>query len=78
MLTRRQREVVLLVVKGLPNKEIARRLGITDGTVKVHLRYIYVKLGVRNRTMLAALAFRNPDDLFIAPAQLASVIGGPR
>ena len=53
MLSDRQREVTLLVVS---NKEIARRLEISDGTVKVHLQDIYSKLGIHNRTMLATLA----------------------
>jgi DNA-binding NarL/FixJ family response regulator len=56
MLSGRQREVMLLVAEGLSNKEIARRLQISDGTVKVHLQHIYSKLGIRNRTMLATLA----------------------
>jgi two-component system nitrate/nitrite response regulator NarL len=56
MLTSRQQAVMLLAAKGLSNKEIARRLEITEGTVKVHLRSIFVKLGIRNRTMLVALA----------------------
>ena len=56
MLSDRQREVTLLVAEGLSNKEIARRLEISDGTVKVHLQHIYSKLGIRNRTMLATLA----------------------
>ena len=56
MLTAREREVTLLTVKGLSNKEIARRLEISDGTVKIHLRHIYDKLRLRNRTMLATLA----------------------
>jgi DNA-binding NarL/FixJ family response regulator len=70
MLSSRQREVMLLAAKGLSNKEIARRLEISDGTVKVHLHYIYGKLGIRNRTMLVALA-ASPDiqKMAIAPAQ---------
>jgi two-component system nitrate/nitrite response regulator NarL len=56
MLSDRQREVTLLVAEGLSNKEIARRLEISDGTVKVHLQHIYSKLGIRNRTTLAVLA----------------------
>jgi DNA-binding NarL/FixJ family response regulator len=34
----------------MPNKEIARALYITEGTVKTHLHHIYEKLGVRSRT----------------------------
>jgi two-component system nitrate/nitrite response regulator NarL len=44
---------MLLVAEGLSNKEIVRRLEISDGTDKVHLHCIYEKLGIRNRTMLA-------------------------
>lgn len=58
MLTSRQQEVVLLVSQGLSNKEIARRLEISAGTVKVHLRSIFVRLGIRNRTMLVVPAAR--------------------
>jgi len=65
-LTSREREIVTLVAEGQSNKEIARRLGLTDGTVKIHLHNIYRKLEVSNRTSLTALAlsFRNqlPND----------------
>jgi ATP/maltotriose-dependent transcriptional regulator MalT len=50
----REREVILLVVEGLSNKEIARRLRIAEGTVKLHLHNVYGKLGVSNRTALVA------------------------
>jgi two-component system nitrate/nitrite response regulator NarL len=40
----------------LSNKEIGRRLNISDGTIKVHLHHIYEKLEISNRTALAALA----------------------
>jgi DNA-binding NarL/FixJ family response regulator len=52
-LSRREREVYELVCDGLPNAEIARRLFISLATVKVHVRHIYDKLGVRSRTALA-------------------------
>jgi DNA-binding NarL/FixJ family response regulator len=55
-LTSRELEVVWLVGEGLSNKVIARRLRLTEGTVKVHLHHIYQKLGILNRTVLAALA----------------------
>ena len=51
-LTGREREIVNLVADGLRNKEIARRLDIAEGTVKVHLNNIYRKLGVDNRVGL--------------------------
>jgi two-component system nitrate/nitrite response regulator NarL len=55
-LTGRERETISLTVSGLSNKEIARKLGITEGTIKLHLYNIYQKLGVANRTALTALA----------------------
>jgi len=57
-LTSRERQIALLVCTGLSNKQIARRLDVTEGTVKVHLHNIYVKLAIRNRTMLALLALK--------------------
>lgn len=60
-LTPREREIVVLVSEGRSNKEIARRLGLTDGTVKIHLHKIYRKLDVSNRTALAALALSYRD-----------------
>lgn len=56
MLSAREREVMLLVGKGLSNRDIARRLKISDSTVAVHLQAIYRKLSIRNRTSLAVLA----------------------
>jgi len=55
-LTDRERQIVQLVSEGLSNKEIGRRLDISDGTIKAHLHNIYDKLAVNNRTALAALA----------------------
>ncbi|WP_231758273.1 response regulator [Microbulbifer elongatus] len=50
ILTRRQREVLMLVSKGLSNKEIARSLGCTEATVKAHVAAILKALNVSNRT----------------------------
>jgi len=55
-LTDRQREILLLLLQGQSNKEIARSLGIVEGTIKVHLRSVMQRLGVRNRTQLALMA----------------------
>ena len=52
-MTAREIEIARLVADGLSNKQIARTLGITEGTVKVHLHNINEKLAIRNRTMLA-------------------------
>ena len=56
-LTSREREVFLALAEGLSNKDVGRRLNLSEGTVKVHLHNIYGKLGVKNRTALAVLAF---------------------
>ncbi len=53
-LSAREREVFRHAVRGLANKEVAGRLGVTEATVKVHLSHIFQKLGVRCRTQLAA------------------------
>lgn len=55
-LTDREGQIMRLVSEGLSNKEIARRLKLTDGTIKVHLHRIFQKLEVSNRTVLATLA----------------------
>lgn len=48
-LSARQRQVLTLALQGLPNKTVARRLNIAEGTVKVHLSMVYRALGVKNR-----------------------------
>jgi DNA-binding NarL/FixJ family response regulator len=53
-LTEREREILALVAEGLTNAQIARRLRVSDNTVKFHLQNLYLKLGVRNRTEAAA------------------------
>jgi DNA-binding NarL/FixJ family response regulator len=52
-LTPREREVLGLVREGLANKQIARRLGITERTVKAHLTSIFATIGVTDRTSAA-------------------------
>lgn len=49
-LSPRQRQVLSFALRGTPNKLIACRLGIAEGTVKLHLAMVYRALGVRNRT----------------------------
>jgi VCBS repeat-containing protein len=56
MLTQRERQIVRLVCDGLSNKEIARQLNVSRGTVKVHLHNIFQKLEISNRTVLATIA----------------------
>jgi DNA-binding NarL/FixJ family response regulator len=57
----RKREVLELVTKGLSNAEVARRLYLSESTVKQHLRGAYKALGVKNRTE-AARVFRRSDN----------------
>lgn len=56
VLSERECEVLALVVEGLSNREIGQELGIAANTVKNHLRSVYAKLDVRNRTEAAAYA----------------------
>jgi DNA-binding NarL/FixJ family response regulator len=57
-LTDREREVLVLVGDGLQNKLIARRLGISEKTVKAHLTSIFQRIGVTDRTQAALWAQR--------------------
>jgi DNA-binding NarL/FixJ family response regulator len=61
-LTSREREVLELVRDGLANKQIARRLGISERTVKAHLTSVFSTIGVGDRTAAALWAERNPLD----------------
>lgn len=60
-LSARERAVASLAQRGLRNKEIADELGLTEGTVKVHLHKVFEKLGVRGRTELILLAQDRED-----------------
>jgi DNA-binding NarL/FixJ family response regulator len=57
-LSPREQEILELLAQGFSNKEIANRVGVSDGTVRWHLRHVYHKLHVRSRTE-AALKFRS-------------------
>ena len=58
---------IVFLAQGLKNKEIAYRLGITEGTVKVYLSRLYGKLGVNDRFDLALFALKN-----LGPSQPAA------
>jgi len=58
-LSEREREVLLMVAEGLPNKLIARRLGISEKTVKAHLTSVFRQIGVTDRTQAALWAERS-------------------
>jgi DNA-binding NarL/FixJ family response regulator len=57
-LSPREREVLALVAEGLPNKLIARRLAISEKTVKAHLTRVFQQIGVTDRTQAALWAER--------------------
>lgn len=57
-LSPREKDILELLAEGYPNKQIADRMGVADGTVRWHLRHVYNKLHVRSRTE-AALKFRS-------------------
>jgi DNA-binding NarL/FixJ family response regulator len=57
-LTPSEMDVVVLLPKGLMNREIAAELGITENTVKTHLRHALRKLGVRDRAQAAAIVVK--------------------
>ena len=52
-LTNREHEILSLIAKGMSNKVIARELDISDGTVKVHVKHLLKKLGLRSRVEAA-------------------------
>jgi DNA-binding NarL/FixJ family response regulator len=56
VLSGREAEVLTLVAKGLANKQVARALGISEHTVKVHLNNVYRRIGVNDRTSAALWA----------------------
>jgi len=58
-LTKRERDVLLLLVKGHSNKEMAEAMFISEKTVKNHLTSIFRKLGVKDRTQAAVYALKN-------------------
>ena len=61
-LTGREREVLALIAEGRSNREIARRLGVSEKTVKAHVSSVLAKLGVQDRTQAAVYAIRHDGD----------------
>jgi DNA-binding NarL/FixJ family response regulator len=68
----REHQVAMLVGRGLPNKEIARELGLSVGTVKLHVHNILQKIGARNRSEVVLLA---ANDASLGPADCSSTKG---
>jgi DNA-binding NarL/FixJ family response regulator len=69
-LTAREVQIAELVQHGLKNRDIARTLGIQTGTVKIHLKHIFEKTGVRGRYGLAITGLRQKGALIPALAAL--------
>ena len=57
-LTRREREILILLMDGRTTAQISNELFVSEGTVKSHLTSIYRKLGVTNRTEAAIAGWR--------------------
>ena len=66
-LTQKQREVMLLLVNGMSNKEIARQLVLSPETIKTHLREIFTRMNVRNRTQAVGLFKKMPNLADLSP-----------
>ena len=62
ILTKREEEVVTLVAEGLPNSEIAKRLGLTDHTISNYLFRVYEKLGISSRSELILYVLKRQQD----------------
>lgn len=68
-LTPREREIIEQIMRGAKNKDVAAALGITAGTVKVHLMHIFEKTGVKDRL---ELAIQGPRLLGLSSAELVT------
>jgi ATP/maltotriose-dependent transcriptional regulator MalT len=64
-LTRRERQVLMLIAQGIPSREVAEQLIVSKRTVDFHLANIYEKLQVSNRLQ----AFRRASELGLIPFQ---------
>lgn len=57
-LSRRERQILVLLAEGASNREIGARAFVSENTVKYHLKNIFAKLGVHNRARAISLAHR--------------------
>jgi DNA-binding NarL/FixJ family response regulator len=73
-LTAREMQVMDLVERGLKNKDIGSSLGIRTGTVKIHLKHIFEKTGIRGRYGLALSGLKEKGLLSVAAFEAATVL----
>jgi DNA-binding CsgD family transcriptional regulator len=73
MLSKREREVMALISRGLTNKQIARQLKLSPGTVAGYLRSLFDKVAVHNRASLAAIWYERGEP--VAPAADDDALG---
>jgi DNA-binding NarL/FixJ family response regulator len=66
-LTRRMRQILPLLMQGLSEKEVARRLGCSPHTVHIHVTRMYARLGVHSRAELLALTYQSRGAVAVAP-----------
>jgi DNA-binding NarL/FixJ family response regulator len=59
ILTERERQVLLLIARGLSNQELAEQLFIADNTVKTHVKRIFTKIGARDRAQAIVIAYES-------------------
>lgn len=59
LLSDREKQVLLLIVEGMTNKEISTRLTISESTVENHIHHIYKKLKISNRAQAVAYVLRS-------------------
>jgi two-component system nitrate/nitrite response regulator NarL len=59
LLTGREREVLILLVRGATSAEMARTLSVSDHTVRTHMQNLFAKLGVRSRVQAASIAVKH-------------------
>jgi two-component system, NarL family, nitrate/nitrite response regulator NarL len=71
-LTAREMQVMDLVERGMKNKDIAEALGISTGTVKIHLKHIFEKTGIRGRYGLALTGLKEKGLLAVAASPEAA------
>ncbi len=76
-LTRREQEIIALVVRGLKNREIAASLCIATGTVKIHMMHIFEKTGIRDRFELAMYGLKQSVGQPPAPPEPEPVLVSP-